>query len=248
MIEERGFDILPWDSGLFGFAVAMLHPETVAEGRLARALHLCASEGIHLAYAFVPWGDPVRRDLAASGGGYLADRKTLFTRTLSHKEGASGGEADPFHGPGSEPILEDLALASGQFSRFRTDPRMPKGVFRDLYLTWIRRSVLGEIADVVLVVRRGGTIAGMVTVALKEDQAVIGLLAVSEAHRGQGLGGLLMQSAEQWALEHGVSSMQVATQGANAAACALYTGSGYTVIQEQAVYHFWMDHLREPPR
>jgi dTDP-4-amino-4,6-dideoxy-D-galactose acyltransferase len=118
---------------------------------------------------------------------------------------------------------------------------VPRHVFPQLYLTWIRRSVSHEIADEVLVSKAGGQLSGLVTLAVKDGLGEIGLVAVAESQRGRGLGRCLMVAAESNASARGAQALEVVTQGANAAACALYTARGFELAREEAVYHIWME-------
>lgn len=237
----RGIELQPWDSDLMGFPVGRISPMALAEATCSQLREHCVSIGLKLAYVVVPWEDSSARRKALELGAHLADQKLHFFKNLDTTLGQIPEGIALFQPSVPSLELESLALASGEFSRFRTDSRMGPSVFHDLYLTWIRRSVRGEIADAVLVLHKAETMAGMVTVGLREDHAEIGLLAVAEGFRGRGMGGLLIDGAEAWSTSHGVHALTVDTQGANTAACALYAGKGYEVKRAQAVYHLWME-------
>ncbi len=128
------------------------------------------------------------------------------------------------------------------YSRFGVDNRIPPDKFEELYRVWIERSVRREIADDVLVVTNGAgveSLAGMVTVKVTEGVGNIGLIAVSEEYRGQGIGSLLVQAAHHWMYRRHASEMNVITQRANAPACRLYERTGYSLASVQYYYHFW---------
>jgi len=242
MTPERApdYDLLVWDSGLFGFPVAKLTREGLAPGRISAAVEALRGLGVRLAYAMVPWGDAeARRNLEALGAP-LVDRKVTFRKPLAGGSVAPSG-VEEWRGSEVTPELEALALASGHQSRFRIDARVPPHVFPTLYRTWIRRSVLREIADTVLVARDGERLAGLVTLAQHGPVSEIGLVAVAEGCRGQGIGRKLMDAAEAWADGRKADALEVVTQGDNAGACALYRSSGCLVVQEQAIYHVWME-------
>lgn len=224
-----------------GFPVGQINSSALGGITASEILGACSSLGLRLAYVVLPWGDAFLREKARDLGAILVDQKVHYFSGIESKRISMPSEVVPFDGIVPCRELESLALASGIFSRFHTDPQIAESIFQDLYLTWIRRSVRGEIADVVLVAKKNGAIAGMVTVGLRGDHAEIGLLAVAEGCRGQGFGRLLIDGAETWAVSRGVHAMTVATQGANAAARALYAGSGYEVAQMQAIYHLWME-------
>jgi dTDP-4-amino-4,6-dideoxy-D-galactose acyltransferase len=237
--ETPLFDLLRWDSGLFGFPVARLRPAALSADRVSDALEALRHSEIRLAYAIVPWADAAPRRVLEVSGAQLVDRKIRFRQRPLRMEPMPNG-IEFWSQAVCPPALESLALASGHLSRFRVDPRVPRHVFPQLYLAWIRKSVSGEMAEAVLVACERAEIAGMVTLSLDRERAEIGLLAVDEARRGKGWGGKLMTAAEGWAASRGAKVLEVVTQGANTAACALYQASGGVVAEEHAVYHVWM--------
>lgn len=233
------FEVLPWDSGLFGFRVARWLGGQEAPS-IPEALPLLRGQGIRLLYLFEPpRGEAADPSLEAAGARRV-DQRVVFGRAL----GASESGILPVHSyPKGQPTedLTALALASGAFSRFRVDPRMPPACFESLYQTWIWRSTMREIADEVLVSFSEGRIQGMVTIRAERGIGKIGLIAVGAEARGQGLGFGLVRAAEAWARAQGAGSMEVATQGQNASACRLYARCGYQVASAEDVYHLWID-------
>jgi dTDP-4-amino-4,6-dideoxy-D-galactose acyltransferase len=234
------FEHLPWDSELFGFPVARLPSASVTAMDFSRALTQMTGSGIRLAYATVPWTDSASRSLLENAQARLVDRKLLYRKALAEEIPSDPG-IESWQGLPCTPVLESLALASGHWSRFRMDRRIPEAVFSILYLTWIRRSLRGEIADDVLVSRMTDEVAGMVTLALRREIGTIGLLAVSEAYRGHGLGRRLFRSSERWCKTRGAIALEVVTQADNAAACGLYESCGCRIVTDEAVYHLWME-------
>jgi dTDP-4-amino-4,6-dideoxy-D-galactose acyltransferase len=177
--------------------------------------------------------------------GQLVDRKVTYATSL--KAGATQTAATTSlhvgehpRGPASRELL-DLGLAAGWNSRYQVDPRIPRDRFIALYETWMDRSTRGELADAVLVAQDASTqIAGVVTISLAQQTASIGLIAVHERCRGQGVGQQLMTEAHRWMREHGASEATVVTQLDNAGACKLYERSGYQIRDVKHVYHFWV--------
>lgn len=135
--------------------------------------------------------------------------------------------------------IEDLAIQSGVYSRFHMDPKIPHHRFEALYRTWIRKSLSGDIALKVLVVRVNGQLAGFVTLGENSKRGDIGIIAVDHDFRGRGLGRRLMQQAEKWFALNGYDHVQVVTQQRNKAACKLYESCGYHIGHTEHVYHVW---------
>lgn len=237
MVPPPEVEHLQWDSELMGFRVGRLEAGLVDPADLPGCLDGIPGSGFRLVYAPVAWDDLARRQVLESRGARLVDRKTTFLKADLGPEAAwpvgiaASAATDP------SPGLIALALASGHLSRFRVDPGIPEGVFEQLYGTWIRRSLDHDLADAVLVAAGE---AGLVTLRLEGDQAVIGLIAVAADQRGKGLGRSLIQASFAWGRDRGASSLRVVTQGLNRGACALYLASGCRVVQEDAYYHVWV--------
>jgi dTDP-4-amino-4,6-dideoxy-D-galactose acyltransferase len=236
----RGFRPLPWDSALFGFPVARISPDVVHGGLLEHAIGALRSEGVQLAYVSVPWSDADATAALTLVGAWCVDRKVRFRKeAITSRQPPPGIESVVGHPCTAD--LEQLALVSGTYSRFRADPRIAPEVFEKLYVAWMHRSMAGEIARDVLVIHEGSSCVGMVTVAESDggSTGTIGLIAVADGHRGQGHGKRLMLGAEAWCAARGLTAMEVVTQMQNVAACGLYAACGYEIVGDEAVFHLW---------
>ena len=110
-----------------------------------------------------------------------------------------------------------------------------------LYREWIKKSLDRILADRVLVWReKDGQPRGMATVSVTGKRASIGLFAVDEQSRGRGIGRLLAQAAQSYAIERGAAHCDVVTQQENLAACRLYEACGFYLRSVQLVHHFWL--------
>jgi dTDP-4-amino-4,6-dideoxy-D-galactose acyltransferase len=253
---DSGFDLLPWDSDRFGFSVARVRTSVTPEG-LENVVQQMRTRDVVLAYYALPDERHVLSDRVASTiGARLVDTRVVFRAVLAgrsapdfvhtRREKAGGGEERAALGIRSfrerevGPELIQLARAAGRFSRFRVDPRVDPRVFHEIYDAWLLRSVRREIADEVFVGSTGGRDIGLVTVAIANDGACIGLLSVSDSVRGRGFGRALTERAFAWASEHGCRELRVATQLANAAACAMYSAVGCSVESRVPTYHIWL--------
>jgi GNAT superfamily N-acetyltransferase len=211
-----------------------------------------------LAYYGRPDEQPVLSDRVASKiGARLIDTRVVFradlsawrparesVRTRPEQAGRAGENAvleiRSFREKEVGPELIQLARAAGRFSRFRMDPRIDPRVFHAIYDAWLVRSVHREIADDVFVGSAGGRDVGLVTVSIANNGASIGLLSVSDSARGQGFGRALTEHVFAWARDQGCRELRVATQLANAAACAMYSAVGCSVESRERTYHIWL--------
>lgn len=137
------------------------------------------------------------------------------------------------------PELLKLAEDAGIYSRFKLDPGFQNNEFKKLYHEWLLKSLSGEMANEVFAHYSEGSLTGFVTVKLKENAAHIGLIAVSESARGQGVGLKLINAVEDFAYSKGMKTIHVPTQNNNEAACSFYKKCGFSLESEEYVYHLW---------
>lgn len=161
----------------------------------------------------------------------LADTKMIFEKILK-ADSPTDPQIKTYTGTLTDRLLS-LALESGTFSRFRTDPHFQSGEFEKLYQAWIRKA-LGK--DLVMIVE---DFAGFITCEVGDSSAQIGLIAVDPNHRGKGLATKLLQAAEFDAFQNGLNSIIVSTQEANIPACGLFQTQGFILKDRIYIYHYW---------
>lgn len=159
------------------------------------------------------------------------DSKVVFEKILEPEKKSSEWVKE-YQGPLTEE-LSSLAYASGEYSRFKTDPRLKSGEFEKLYQIWIANSLK---RNEVLVF---GEMEGMVTCEVNQNSAQIGLIAVQESSRAKGIGENLLKNAESWAYAKGAQTMRIPTQKANIPAMHFYQRMGYKIVSQTFVYHYW---------
>ena len=230
-----------WDSDFFGFPVgAVALPGSVDAASVVRSAEGWRRSGFRLLYVFAE--EPVEADVrvavekagAVAFGSRAVYRKSYVGRSERvprTRHAASTGTA----------ALEDLACASGEHSRFLRDARLRPN-FRRLYVKWLEK----ELANGKVFVSPDAELpAGLATVSLARDTengsplGNIGLVAVDSQRRGLGIASRLLEDIDSWLCENGAIGCEVATQGDNAAARALYEKAGFRLVSETAVWHFW---------
>jgi dTDP-4-amino-4,6-dideoxy-D-galactose acyltransferase len=243
--SDRDVQPLPWDSEILGVTVARLAGDVTSTVRFWSAVAAARRLGVELLY-WTPthdreWAD----DEVVRAGGLLVDERCTYVRACAPAAHESwveprGGGVERYSEGWPNETLRRLALASGEHSRFNTDPRVGRVAFERLYDLWIARSVSREIADEVFVARSAREIVGMVTVDASGDTMRIGLLAVAESRRGAGVGRTLVTHALRWGRSRGCTRAEVVTQARNRAATGLYSKCGYTAESKRRVYHVWL--------
>lgn len=123
--------------------------------------------------------------------------------------------------------LETLFGSAFAVSRFR-QPWFSTEQNQQFYRTWIRKAVLGEFDHLCLLLRDPqGQLQGAISLrSLDAENARVGLLAVAEHARGQGIAKQLLQSAVNWCLQQQHKQLWIATQSGNQAAINLYQQHG----------------------
>ena len=240
--KEQIATLLKWDSNFFGFQVASLSPRQIEEDVLVSTLNNMWNDDIKLVYWASDPADSVAQKSAKLCGGLLVDRKCLYaisiTSTLKFINEINDVEvlSDTSY---SNKELSKLAVQCGTFSRFHVDPNFPNEGWEALYVTWMKNSINGSIADAVLIKKELDCISGVITLRINGDLGTIGLLGVDEKYRNQGIGRQLIFAAFAWFKARRIDKVEVLTQGDNTGACRFYESCGFTLIQTDNFYHFW---------
>ena len=237
------YNQLEWDSWFFGYKIAAIRAQNLELNELDKIIRELGEKGFKLAYCFASPDDKISNSSFQSASGLLVDEKITFFMRIN--------EADNFIPPPFDNVksykldsasekLKSLALQSGIYSRFKTDPNFYNGEYEKLYLVWIEKSVKKEIADEVLVYSENDDEKGLITLEFKENTGSIGLLAVDEKERGKSIGKKLVQSALLYFREKKVNIVEVVTQGKNTGACRFYKSMGFEVKSIVNIYHLWI--------
>ncbi len=229
---------LGWDSDFFGFPIARLRDEEPEIEAIDRADHFCESNGICCLYALVSAAKPFTIQRLCSAGYRWVDIRLTLRADISKR-------CEPLEvrarlaTPDDIPALRGIAAVSHRDGRFYADPCFPRERCDAFYAQWIENSVLG-FEDAVLIVDDADGPVGYVTCKLRDaGRGQIGLFAVAERARGQGIGRALLESAEAWFSGRDCTCVDVVTQGANVAAQRIYQRNGFITQDVQIWLHKW---------
>jgi dTDP-4-amino-4,6-dideoxy-D-galactose acyltransferase len=230
---------LEWDSTFFGFKVVKIILNNCMPDLLASQLAMLKEERIHLAYVFAQPSDIDSNKSCIDNKGFLADEKvTYLLEKLTNFPISNHISIYSDRFPSSQ--LYQLALLSGENSRFKADPLIGIDKFVELYSKWIENSVNGKIADEVIVYTNKEEVLGFISLTVTKPQASIGLIAVDSDYQGLNIGHELVNAAINEALKNNHSSIEVITQKGNAGACRFYERCGFSLASVKNIYHFWI--------
>ncbi len=238
-------EYLPWDTDHFGLRVGRLCVPSLEESVVVPGLAQAREQAYELVYLIGPAGAVLSPEVAEQYGAHFVDRKLTYRAVLGEiaQQPLTAAKLEQYpQGPACADLLT-LALAAGKFSRFFIDRRISRYHAEQLFAAWVDKSARRLLADCVIVARIPETpdrIVGMVTMTVVDGLGKIGLLAVAETARGQGVGTALVVAANSWMRDHNAKAAEVVTQAANPGANRLYRRCGYRISDVRDVYHCWL--------
>lgn len=230
MIDASGY--LNWDSEFFKKEIAFIDGFRANERQIRAQINHFFDTGADCIYLYT-W-----KLIDLNGYDFiLADRKRIYLLNKPEfKEMTIPYVKIPKY-KGNPSELYELALQSGEHSRFKIDNHFSDDEFSNLYKRWVDNSVNEGFADYVLVVLDPDPV-GFITAKVKTDRICIGLFATDKNYRGRGIGTRLMQEVINEASKKGLK-VEVVTQADNEAACHFYESKGFVKSDDQYVYHIW---------
>ncbi len=226
---------LPWDSEFFHLRIGRVDIHTKKDWKQLQQTLKSSQTPFEVLYVFSHTGVPAPIPRAR-----LVDTKIVYRKKVSRTNLSENRCILEFKETVPDEALYQLALISGQHSRFNIDDRFPFGSYERLYRKWIENSVNGIFAKVVLCFVEGDTKVGFVTIGEKDGEGEIGLIAVDPHWQGRGIGSQLIQAAERWLETHRIDYLRVATQQDNVAACHFYENCGFVKNSVTDIYHLWI--------
>jgi dTDP-4-amino-4,6-dideoxy-D-galactose acyltransferase len=229
---------LEWDSHLFGYPVAKVLFKDTSSLNLDLVFQNLKDGRYRLTYLFVPQDEINISEYLLNIGCKLVDQKVLFSKVpVFHIfEKSHISEYDTLDHIDS---MLELVYQAGTYSRFKLDNNFVNNEFEKLYKVWLSESIQKKIAFKTFITRYNNEITGFATLGEKNGFADIGLIAVANGFRNQGIGTSLVYSLENEAHISGFNEITVATQLINLEACKLYKRCGFHIKSITNVFHFW---------
>ena len=129
-----------------------------------------------------------------------------------------------------------IASSSFNFDRFHADPNISNDIADQIKSGWARNAILGR-ADSVLVVENNGNVLGFNACLLRENAAIIDLIAIEASMQGKGYGKRLID-AMAYHYKDKVKVLRLGTQETNKQSIKFYKKLGFKVVERHDTYHW----------
>lgn len=232
------YEILHWDSDFFGIKIAKIS-EFANKNQFNSVLNQLKDEGIQLVYCFTT-PENIEANQTYYEFGQLVDKKVTYYQKIKKKQYILDKNIELYNLNSVTPELLELALQSGEFSRFKVDPKFPKGSFEKLYTKWIENSVNKKFDDAVYVYIIENSIKGLLTLKDKDNIGTISLIGVDKTVRGQSIGSKLTEATFYHYSNKNIFDIEVVTQLDNQLACKFYEKNNFKIKNIQNIYHLWI--------
>ncbi|MGB0166177.1 MAG: GNAT family N-acetyltransferase [Luteibaculum sp.] len=224
--------LLDWDSNFFGFPIASIQLESIKQQIDPEKLssqHLLYLESTFQATSYI---------IPGYSCSYQGSKMTFQAAPKKSSLPCNAILGLELEAKNQKELLE-LSLTAGKYSRFNCDPNFSVNQFQALYTRWIKESLLGNLAEEIFVVRDANRIVGFATVKIEGGIASVGLIAVHQEYRKQGIARSLLDSVRDFAFHRGLSSVFITTQGENLLAQESFFKAGFTFSAQRFIQHYW---------
>ncbi len=241
---------LDWDSQQLDLPAARLEHfifreeaasvQTNRELLLEKVTQVCLETGVRYLVARQDAADIHGLQALENGGFTIVDGLLTFMKCLNQDDSTKFQHAGFEIRAARVDDLEALSSITRRafvYDRYHADPFIPDRVADNLHETWLRNSVQGRAADIVLLVEAQEEVLGFVTCKLDPDTpktlgSLIGsiiLVATADHARGRGIARALTQAALGWFGDQGADVAAVGTQLQNLPAARLYQSCGFSL-------------------
>lgn len=130
--------------------------------------------------------------------------------------------------------LKDICTDTFLLSRFYMDPFFTKQEANNLYRSWVE-NIMNQANSKVFIAEQNCKMIGFITCSIKEEYAIIDLIATRKEFHNKGVGILLVSKLIVW-LKGKIGTLKVVTQIYNYPAINLYTKLGFNIERTEISY------------
>jgi|GEM_PF-2621374 len=245
-----------FDSQMLGRNVYKLQlRDEVADAAELRSLY--AGEPAEVLFCFSEYSPRNSAALQAEGFSFISIRNTYELKLdaaqvakLTSSTSTTPADVDLVMASDGVPELPPqdllgLAETLGETSRYFKDTNIPRETSLKVYQAWLHNSLYNGYAnDVVLAMKDSASapeMAGIHTLKWKNGTGVVDLIGVQPRYQQHGLGRALLQAGLRTFTQHGLTCVEVVTEGENVPASRFYQKNGFLLRSVQLVWH---KHLR----
>lgn len=240
--------VVPWDSSIFGFAVAQISrmdlgaAGTPSAGLFGSFDAWCSEQGVRLVSCRLDHSQ-LRESMELEAHGFRFV-ETVYEPRLD----ALDTVAPPRHAidvteaiQADLPAIEEVAYSAFTTGRFLLDHRLPPDLSNRRYATWVR-SAFEASHQTVLKAEIDGELVGFFIVERRSDDRFYWhLTAIAPGWQGKGIGLSLWQTMLRRHAADGGTSVKTTISGHNLAAINLYARLGFSFSSAQMTFHRLMD-------
>jgi GNAT superfamily N-acetyltransferase len=236
--------VVPWDSKIFGFAVAQigrleLGTSEAATGRLFRRFGTwCAERQVRLASCRLDHAR-LHESMALEAHGFRFVEMVYEPRLEALRAVADPHLAiDVAEASVRDlPAIEEVASTAFTTGRFLLDQRLPPDLSGRRYAAWVRSAFEGS-EQTVLKAELDGRLVGFFIAERRVDRSVYWhLTAVAPGWQGQGIGLSLWQTMLRRHAAQGAVSVETTVSGHNLPVLNLYARLGFAFASAQMTFH-----------
>lgn len=238
------YAFVPWDSRIFGFAVAQISAISVEDVAAARAdfdafnvwrdAHEVALVSCRLSH------DRLRESMLLEEQGFKFV-EMVYPMRCSWVEAAAFPPSDLTIERATladlEPI-QNIGAAAFATGRFNVDPRIGPELGGKRYAVWVENSLHSQSQIVVKALLRGQLVGFFIYENRPDGSTYWHLTAVSPAHQGQGVGGVLWRKMIMLHQREGCRRIETVVSARNTPVLNLYAKLGFRFEPPHMTFHW----------
>ena len=235
-------ELLPWDTEFWGFPVARLCGAELTTQEADRALKWCHDRDVRCLSFAADGSSAHTLDAATRAGFSFVDVRLELTREPLPVPLPTAAIACTRADLRWIHHLEEMAREAHEDTRFLKDPRFDRVRAAELYGRWITRDIREHTVLMAHEWAMESAPLGYISCQIEGPlEGHIGLVGVTAAARGRGVGRALVDAALRSFSDHSVGLVRVATQGTNVSAVRLYESAGFRLHETRIWFHRWFD-------
>lgn len=228
--------VLDWDTKYFGNKIASLQIASLEPHSLYALLDKAEANGVECVYCLVPVSEKNKIEFVENVGFHLVDIRMTFSLDLRDYTSRASSDVITATQKDSEELIH-IAKTAFTVSRFINDPHINPEKAKAFYVEWLHKNLKSEYP--IFIAKQNDKIAGFISTERNANTGKIGLVALGENARGQGMGRQLVEKAAEYFKDSGCDTCTVVTQGENISAVRLYERTGFSISTIELWYHKW---------